>query len=321
MKNLIEYKAGLMVLRDRMVEPDSRKGLLYLRRIGQEMHICWKDRQTGQVEMDIVAVPGIPRFRRVIQCNTGRVFVLRFANDKQRHFFWMQEAYPERDNDFCQRFNELIKASKEPEMPKIGVAAPATATVPERPRDGGGSDVPATPTPTPTPGRAGALAANAFGFFLKMGHSLISLAKNALAPECAMPPPFQDPNPRQPKSLAPIIRLQMSDAVESMSYTPTSLQRLIERLPMDPDREHIELHASSVPDTVTDTLKMGLVAEHVRSSHFYEALMVFQYAFQRCQIVGSLREFSLGPEALEAAQDGDFEGFLYILNRPGAFIN
>ncbi|BFG00953.1 proteasomal ubiquitin receptor ADRM1 homolog [Drosophila madeirensis] len=322
MKNLIEYKAGLMVSRDRVIEPDSRKGLLFLRRIEDEVHICWKDRQSGKVEMDIVAVPGVPRFRRVIECNTGRVFVLRFEGVRQRHFFWMQEAYPERDNDFCQRFNELIKASKEPEKPKIVFSAVATELATDRPRDGGGCDVPAPPTPpppSPTPGKGVTMVTNLLGFFLKMGQSMISLAKSTLSPEGTMPQPFQDPYQRQTKSLATTMHHQMSTVIELNNFSSESLHRLVARLPMDPDREEIECHTTSLPATVVDTLKVGLVADHVRSPQFYEALMVFQYAFQRCQLVGSLQELSVGPEALEAAQDGDFEEFLYILNSPDAY--
>ncbi|EDW25836.1 GL14276 [Drosophila persimilis] len=197
MKNLIEYKAGLMVLRAGMFEPDSRKGLLYVCLMETEIHICWKDRRTDRVELDILAVPGVPRFQRVSQVNTGRVYVLRFEGARERHFFWMQEAFPERDDDFCRRFNELIVASKEPEPPKIELLDP------DYPRGGGGSDVPAPPPP----GKLGALARGLLGFLGK-----------------------------------------------------------------------------------------------------------------RCQLVGSLEALSLGPAALRAALDGDFEGFLSILNEPGAFI-
>ncbi|SPP88818.1 blast:Proteasomal ubiquitin receptor ADRM1 homolog [Drosophila guanche] len=295
MKNLIEYKAGLMVSRDRVIEPDSRKGLLFLRRIEDEVHICWKDRQSGKVEMDIVAVPGVPRFQRVIECNTGRVFVLRFEGVRQRHFFWMQEAYPERDNDFCQRFNELIKASREPDKPKIVISVVANEPATDRPRDGGGCDVPAPTTPpSPTPGRGATTVINFLGFFLKMGQSLISLTKNTLSAEGTMPQPFQDPYQQQTKSLATAMRHQMLDVIEMNNFSSESLHRLVARLPMDPDREEIERHTTGMPATVVDTLK-------------------------RCQLLGSLRELSVGPEALEAAQDGDFEEFLYILNSPDAY--
>ncbi|XP_026849912.1 proteasomal ubiquitin receptor ADRM1 homolog [Drosophila persimilis] len=312
MKNLIEYKAGLMVLRAGMFEPDSRKGLLYVCLMETEIHICWKDRRTDRVELDILAVPGVPRFQRVSQVNTGRVYVLRFEGARERHFFWMQEAFPERDDDFCRRFNELIVASKEPEPPKIELLDP------DYPRGGGGSDVPAPPPP----GKLGALARGVVGFLGKVGNSMFELVKNALVPEGQAPESFLDPDLRQPESLATTMRRQMSSSLELMDFSPESLHRLMARLPMDSDREVIESQAAAtgVPEAVADTLKMGLVADHVRSVQFYEALLEFESAFQRCQLVGSLEALSLGPAALRAALDGDFEGFLSILNEPGAFI-
>lgn len=48
--NLVEFRAGRMNLIDKMVHPDTRKGLVYLTQ-GDDglMHFCWKDRTTGKV--------------------------------------------------------------------------------------------------------------------------------------------------------------------------------------------------------------------------------------------------------------------------------
>nr|XP_044249542.1 proteasomal ubiquitin receptor ADRM1 homolog [Drosophila takahashii] len=108
--NLVEYKVGRMTLLGKIVEPDERKGLLFVRRSAgdNQVHIHWMDRRSGAVELDILATPGDLEFRRIDQCKTGRVYVLKYTRSTQRYFFWMQEPQAERDADFCQRINELI---------------------------------------------------------------------------------------------------------------------------------------------------------------------------------------------------------------------
>ena len=50
-KNLVEFKAGKMTLREKTVTPDKRKGLVYIHQSDDSlMHFCWKDRTSGTVE-------------------------------------------------------------------------------------------------------------------------------------------------------------------------------------------------------------------------------------------------------------------------------
>ena len=50
-KNLVEFKAGKMTMKGKIVHPDKRKGLLYVYQSEDAlMHFCWKDRQTGTIE-------------------------------------------------------------------------------------------------------------------------------------------------------------------------------------------------------------------------------------------------------------------------------
>jgi len=50
-KNLVEFKAGKMTLKNNMVNPDKRKGLVYVYQAEDGLtHFCWKDRGTGTVE-------------------------------------------------------------------------------------------------------------------------------------------------------------------------------------------------------------------------------------------------------------------------------
>jgi hypothetical protein len=56
-------------------------------------------------------------FRQCKSCPTGRVFYLKFANDR-REFFWMQELSSANDASHCTRLNDLINnPAPEPEEP------------------------------------------------------------------------------------------------------------------------------------------------------------------------------------------------------------
>lgn len=50
-KNLVEFRAGKMYMKGKMVHPDKRKGLVYVYQSDDSlMHFCWKDRTKGTVE-------------------------------------------------------------------------------------------------------------------------------------------------------------------------------------------------------------------------------------------------------------------------------
>ncbi|CAH0592553.1 unnamed protein product [Chrysodeixis includens] len=108
-KHLVEFRAGRMTLKGRMVHPDKRKGLLYVYQ-GEDslMHFCWKDRTTGEVEDDLLIFPDDCEFVRVGECTTGRVYVLKFKSFSKKYFFWMQEPKTDKDDDYCRRINEAL---------------------------------------------------------------------------------------------------------------------------------------------------------------------------------------------------------------------
>ncbi|XP_042213831.1 proteasomal ubiquitin receptor ADRM1-like isoform X2 [Homarus americanus] len=108
-KNLLEFKAGKMYMRQQMVHPDKRKGLVYLYQADDSlMHFCWKDRTTGTVEEDLIVFPDDCEFVRVSQCTTGRVYILKFKEPFRRLFFWMQEPKTDKDDEHSRKVNELL---------------------------------------------------------------------------------------------------------------------------------------------------------------------------------------------------------------------
>ena len=50
-RSVVEFRAGKMSMSNRIVTPDKRKGLVYLKMDeSQLLHFCWKDRNNGRVE-------------------------------------------------------------------------------------------------------------------------------------------------------------------------------------------------------------------------------------------------------------------------------
>lgn len=109
-RNLVEFKAGKMEMRDKMVHAIKRQGLVYLKQSPDDnlMHFCWKDRQSGVTEDDLILFPDDCEFKRVKECTTGRVYVLKMKSSNKKMFFWMQESKTDRDDEFCKKINELL---------------------------------------------------------------------------------------------------------------------------------------------------------------------------------------------------------------------
>uniref|UniRef100_A0A8C5R6X5 ADRM1 26S proteasome ubiquitin receptor n=1 Tax=Leptobrachium leishanense TaxID=445787 RepID=A0A8C5R6X5_9ANUR len=114
-KYLVEFRAGKMSLKGSTVTPDKRKGLVYIQQTDDSLiHFCWKDRTSGNVEDDLIIFPDDCEFKKVAQCTTGRVFVLKFKAGSKRLFFWMQEPKTDKDEDNCRKVNEYLN---NPPMP------------------------------------------------------------------------------------------------------------------------------------------------------------------------------------------------------------
>lgn len=99
-----------MEMRDKMVYPIKRQGLVFLRQSPDDslMHFCWKDRQTGVVEDDLILFPDDCEFKHVKECTTGRVYVLKMKSSNKKMFFWMQEFKSDRDEENCKKINEML---------------------------------------------------------------------------------------------------------------------------------------------------------------------------------------------------------------------
>ncbi len=108
-KALVEFRAGKMNLNGTLVTPDKRRGQVMIEQgDDQLMHFKWKDRSTGQIEDDLIIFPDDVEFKKVPQCTTGRVFILKFKSTTRKLFFWMQEPKDDKDEEFCKKVNDYL---------------------------------------------------------------------------------------------------------------------------------------------------------------------------------------------------------------------
>ncbi|KAF3697423.1 Proteasomal ubiquitin receptor ADRM1 [Channa argus] len=120
-KYLVEFRAGKMTLKGNVVTPDKRKGMVYIQQSDDSLiHFCWKDRTTGNVDDDLIIFPDDCEFKRVSQCTTGRVYVLKFKAGSKRLFFWMQEPKTDKDEEYCRKVNEYLNNPPIPGAPGSG---------------------------------------------------------------------------------------------------------------------------------------------------------------------------------------------------------
>lgn len=108
-KNLVEFRAGKMTMKGRMVHADKRKGMVYIYQSEDSlMHFCWRERSKNTAEDDFIIFPEDVEYKAVKQCTTGRVFLLKFRSNNRMFFYWMQEPKADKDDELCRKLNEYL---------------------------------------------------------------------------------------------------------------------------------------------------------------------------------------------------------------------
>uniref|UniRef100_A0A4W3IYX4 ADRM1 26S proteasome ubiquitin receptor n=1 Tax=Callorhinchus milii TaxID=7868 RepID=A0A4W3IYX4_CALMI len=110
-KYLVEFRAGKMSLKGSTVTPDKRKGQVYIQQTDDSLIHFFPKLLFPQ---DLIIFPDDCEFKRVPQCTTGRVYVLKFKAGSKRLFFWMQEPKSDKDEEYCRKVNEYLN---NPPMP------------------------------------------------------------------------------------------------------------------------------------------------------------------------------------------------------------
>ncbi|XP_011291242.1 proteasomal ubiquitin receptor ADRM1 homolog isoform X1 [Musca domestica] len=322
--NLVEFRAGRMNFIGKMVHPDTRKGLVYLTQSEDGlMHFCWKDRTTGKVEDDLIVFPDDFEFKRVEQCKTGRVYVLKFKSSSRRMFFWMQEPKTDKDEEHCRRVNELMNN-------------PPSAS------RGGGQD--GGDLQYMLNNMSQQQLMQLFGGVGQMGglSSLLgsmntrtpSSNRNSSSSAAGLVTPENSSAPRTPS--APKAKGSKSSssgtgntsteggaaatgagAGRSLNIDLSSAlagSEAINELISDPERVNtLSVHLPETEDA--DENKKQQIKETIASPQFQQALSLFSNALQSAQLGPVVSQFELTPEAVAAAYSGNLEDFVKALEK------
>ncbi|XP_039297053.1 proteasomal ubiquitin receptor ADRM1 homolog [Nilaparvata lugens] len=359
-KNLVEFKAGKMTMKGKMVHPDKRKGLLYVNQSEDSlMHFCWKDRQTGTVEDDLIIFPDDCEFKRVPQCSTGRVYVLKFKNSSRKLFFWVQEPKTDKDEENCRRINDVLNnpptlgtqrsgggtpdgdlqnllsnMSQQQLMQlfggvnQIGGLSSILGTI-SRPSGIGQNSRPSPETSLPASPSSNTTSATA----TPASATSASAAPTTPATPAASKPATTTAASSKPASAAAAGSsqqnpIQLSDLQNfltglgvsgssgaasnvdlSSAITADSLQAVLS----DPSRvRDLQPHLPSIPST-TGHNQQEQLRSTLASPQFQQAVSMFSTALQSGQLGPVVSQFAVGPEAVNAANQGNMEEFVKAL--------
>ncbi|XP_043285321.1 proteasomal ubiquitin receptor ADRM1 homolog isoform X1 [Venturia canescens] len=307
-KYLVEFKAGKMTMKGKMVYPDTRKGQVYVYQSDDSlMHFCWKDRTTGVVEDDLIIFPDDCEFKHVPQCETGRVYLLRFKSSSRRFFFWLQDLKTDKDKEHCRKINEVLNNPPTPGSQRSGGANHEgdlqnllnNMSQQQLMQLFGGV------------GQIGGLGSLLGTMNRPHGtRATTTTASTPVTTSVARPPAAQTPAPTT-----------VTEAPKPADLT--TYQDLPNWEPVAQRGVASEL-TNSFPGAITATESLErTMSEHLppgdnlsttlTSPQFSQALSIFWSALQSGQASAIVRQFGLGPEAVNAADRGNLEAFVSAL--------
>ncbi|XP_011136869.1 proteasomal ubiquitin receptor ADRM1-B isoform X1 [Harpegnathos saltator] len=343
-KNLVEFKAGKMTMKDKMVYPDTRKGQLYVYQSDDSlMHFCWKDRTTGVVEDDLIIFPDDCEFKHVPQCKTGRVYLLRFKSSSKKFFFWLQDLKTDKDEEHCRKINDVLNnpptpgsqrsGSTNPEgdlqnllnnmsqqqliqlfggVSQIGGLGSLLGTM-NRPHGvqstRASTTTSSTSAATNTPRITHSLTPGSTTDSSKSSNNNNQLSARTPAPS----------TPSAPATTGPSNKIQLSDLQNFLSEIPTPppVEVTVQR-GVATELTNAIPGAISTTESLESAMNMHLppgdnLCTTLSSPQFSQALSMFWSALQSGQAGPVVRQFGLGPDAVNAAASGNIEEFVSAL--------
>merc|ERR1719219_2792545 len=284
----------------------------------QLMHFKWKDRTTSTIEDDLIIFPDDVEFKKVPQCTTGRVFILKVKSTTRKLFFWMQEPKDDKDEEFCKKVNDFLNNP---------------------------------PAPGSSSSRGGSMGGGSGGLDLSnLGDSelqslLNNMSQNQLVQLFGgagggLQALTNSPGSRQRSSAnagsgtgasaaaaSAAANIRLSDLQNVLSGLPTGaagtsgpsvdlssglttevLQPLLENPEFVRKMKELLPEEEQAQDDAT-----GQVRGTLHSPQFRQALGMFSSGLQTGQLAPLIREFNLGDAAIAAATKGDVEAFVKAL--------
>lgn len=278
---LLEFKAGKLNMSGTTVTPDPRKGLVIVRNMDGMTAMVWKDRTSGKEDAPIILFPDDAVFRKCKSCPSGRVFYLKFSNDR-RDFFWMQEHSSANDDEYARKLNDIIKGEQESGDAEMhdAVAAADTASQPLLRQmfglDGAGAGAGTSVSATPV---AAAAASSPPAAPVRVPPELMDERSRALVAALASQvAAIQGPDVNLAHVLAP-------ENIEPILSDPAVIAELVALLPPGPS-------------------SAAHVLDNIRSPQYAQALASFSAALATGQLDDVMRQFGVDPAVARVAGGG-----------------
>uniref|UniRef100_H3D4L4 ADRM1 26S proteasome ubiquitin receptor n=1 Tax=Tetraodon nigroviridis TaxID=99883 RepID=H3D4L4_TETNG len=337
-KYLVEFRAGKMTMKGSTVTPDKRKGQVYIQQTDDSLiHFCWKDRTTGNVDDDLIIFPDDCEFKRVNQCTTGRVYVLKFKAGSKRLFFWMQEPKTDKDEEFCRKVNEYLN---NPPIPGALGSGGGGHELSALGGEGGLQNLLGNmshnqlmqligPTGLGGIGGLGALAGPGLANLLGGGGSSVPAASiSSTSPSTAATPTST--------SAASRVSSSQSSQAAAAAASPAQpiqlrdLQSILATMNVPSSGQGVDLTSVLTPDVMAPILANPEVQQRLMpylpsgeslpqsseelsntlsSPQFQQAMSMFSSALASGQLGPLMNQFGLPAEAVDAANKGDVEAF------------
>jgi len=339
-KNLVEFKAGKMTMKGKMVHPDKRKGLVYVYQSDDSlMHFCWKDRTSGAVEDDLIIFPDDVEFKRVPQCTTGRVYILKFKSSSRKFFFWVQEPKTEKDEDNCRKVNELLNNPPSLGSQRSGGATPdgdlqnLLSNMSQQQLMqlfGGVGQIGGLSSLLGTMGNSSSSQSN-------RSSSAVSSSAATSSPSPASQTtttPKVTATPAAPSKPAATPAAPVAKEKQSAPIKLSQLQNYLSGLRMQGQSEQVDLASSMtaeslqavlnnpefvkelqrhLPSTGSEASQEEQLKATVASPQFQQALSFFSTALQSGQLGPVVQQMGVGSDAVSAANQGNMEAFIKAL--------
>ncbi|GJQ14680.1 hypothetical protein GpartN1_g7025.t1 [Galdieria partita] len=106
---LFQVAMGTARLENKRIISEPRKGTLILCLINDQLHLQWKNGETGVVEQDL-KLSSQAVFQRVDGVRDGHIYVLKDCSKTNKYFYWLQER-PTMDRDgnyYAHHIQQLI---------------------------------------------------------------------------------------------------------------------------------------------------------------------------------------------------------------------
>ncbi|KAG4072669.1 hypothetical protein HA402_004758 [Bradysia odoriphaga] len=350
-RHLVEFRAGRMNMVGKMVNPDTRKGMVYLYQAEDQLiHFCWKDRSNGKVEDDLIIFPDDCEFKRIDQCKTGRVFLLKFKSSSRRLFFWMQEPKTDKDEEYCRRVNDImnnppsastLSSSRAGEsndlqymlnnmsqmqlmqlfggVGQMGGLSNLLGSI-HRPSDSARTSARTSTTSTPPTSATPATTA-------------VTSAATPETPNNAVPvttpsAPRKNDSGGKKDDVSKVLLSELQSFLSGLKTSDGSggsssngrnidLSTAVnaETVSFLTDAERTENLLAHLPNIDSDDNAKEQLRETISSPQFQQALSMFSSALQSGQLGPVVSQFQLNDEAVAAASTGDLEQFVKALEK------